>query len=453
MNSLAFKNFLRSKLVAAGLLLVFAAGIASIIIGKQFLSRQQKAVEEVTAHQQQHIQRNVQYFPADMGLLLYYLRFALLNKPDKLAAVSIGQRDVNPSIQAVTIRGLEAQKYDTDLMNPANLLSGNLDLSFVIIYLFPLLIVSFMFNLLSEEKEGGTWRLVNAQSSSGLKFLLQKLGVWMVIVYTLLLSLLIAALLILSLPLNESFAAFASVSALYLAFWFALCFLVAALRRSSSFNALLLLACWLMLTVLLPAAVNSAIANKYPVPEALRTTVKQRDGYHEKWDQPKEATMEKFYAHYPQYRKYPLPQKSFSWLWYYAMQQMGDDESADDAAEMRTKLQLREEASRKVAAFIPSLHTQLQLNDLAGSSLQNHLQFLDSTTRFHEKLRLYFYPKIFEEAAVKGEDWNRFMPENFSAPVCVAWGRLLLPLLASIAVLGLASFLVFNRRGMCKQHY
>ncbi|WP_228426044.1 hypothetical protein [Chryseobacterium carnipullorum] len=60
--------------------------------------------------------------------MLYYLKFGLVNQTDHLNALSIGQRDVNPSIQNLTIRNLEGQKYDTDLQNPVSLLLGSLDL-------------------------------------------------------------------------------------------------------------------------------------------------------------------------------------------------------------------------------------------------------------------------------------------------------------------------------------
>ena len=86
-----------------------------------------------------------------MGLLLYYVKFSLVNKTFPINSLAIGQRDVNPSIQSVTIRGLEGQKYDSELNNPSNLLLGNLDFSFVLIYLFPLLIIAFTYNIVSEE--------------------------------------------------------------------------------------------------------------------------------------------------------------------------------------------------------------------------------------------------------------------------------------------------------------
>ena len=133
MNALIIKQFIRNRGVKSGLLLLFFIGILSLMIGKQFVAKQAQAVAETVKFQQEHIDRNVQYHEAEMGLLLYYLRFGLVNETNPLNALSIGQRDVNASIQSLTIRGLENQKYDTDLNNPLNLLLGNLDFSFVLI--------------------------------------------------------------------------------------------------------------------------------------------------------------------------------------------------------------------------------------------------------------------------------------------------------------------------------
>ena len=445
MYALITKQFIRSKTVVVACVLILGMGVISTLIGRQFLTEQEQAIAEVTQHQQEHIGRNVRWHADEMGLLLYYLRFALVDAPDRLAALSIGQRDVHPTIQSVTIRNLEGQQYDTDLNNPTNLQSGNLDLGFVIIYLFPLLIIAFTYDLFSQEKETGTWRLVAVQSPSPLWYLLYKLSVRALLLYAVLLALFAIAIPLLSLPLDQALGAFVVLSLLYVAFWFALGFLVVSFQRSSSFNVLTLLSLWVVLTILLPAFVNNFLANRYPVPEALSTMVKQRDGYHEKWDTDKEATVNKFFAHYPQYQKYTLPDEDFSWLWYYAMQQMGDDESRQQSQAMREKIRQREQASRWWALAIPTLHTQLQFNELARTGLGNHLEFLDRTRAFHERMRLYFYPKIFDNAAVEAEDWSQFRPEYTSEKPEVHWPVVVLPLLITIAVVSLLSVVNLRR--------
>ncbi|MDD2675119.1 MAG: hypothetical protein PHF81_09585 [Flavobacterium sp.] len=146
---LLFKNFIRSRGTKIGLLFLFLICFISLLIGKQFQEKQAKNVQEAILYQKEHIAKNVNFHQDDLGLLLYYLKFSLVNKSFPVNSLAIGQRDVNPSIQSVTIRGLEGQKYDAELNNPNNLLLGNIDFSFVLIYLFPLLIIAFSYNLIS----------------------------------------------------------------------------------------------------------------------------------------------------------------------------------------------------------------------------------------------------------------------------------------------------------------
>ena len=441
---LLIKQFFRSKIAIIGLSFLLVTGVLSLYIGKAFINKQQYKITETAKYQQQHIDRTVKFENKEMGLLLYYIRFAYVNSLQPLNGLTIGQRDVNLGIQQITIRTLEEKKYDTDLNNPASLVMGNLDYGFVLIYLFPLLIITFTYNLLSEEKEEGTWKLIQAQNKKYNKLLLQKLLVRFGFTATVLVILNALSINILSIPLTTAFIATLVLGMLYIIFWFAVCMWVISWQKNSSTNAVSLLSIWLLLTIIAPASINNYIITTYPIPEALGTAVANREGYHSKWDEPKEHTMKLFYAHYPQLKKYTLLKKEFSWLWYYAMQQMGDDDAAIQSNAMLNKLLQRERLSNVVGYFIPTLHTQLQLNSLAQSGLQNQINFLDSTTAFHERKRLYFYPKIFEEAPVLQEDWSKQKVEFFSIKPKVNWGILILPLF-SLIILG-ALLTIINLR-------
>lgn len=422
------RQFIRSKINLWGLLLLFVASITGLYIGKQHRLLLQKEIASVKAYQSAHIQRTVQFENKEMGLLLYYLRFAYINPGSAYSALSIGQQDIHAAVQQVTIRTLEEKKYDADLNNPASLLTGNMDFAFVLTYLFPLLIITFCFNLWSEEKEAGTWPLLRISGNKWYKPILQKAAVRYYAVLGLFLLVCLLAIWIVPLPVNNILIALLCTGWGYISFWFALCGLVVSLDKSSNFNAATLLGNWLLLTILLPALLNSYINQRYPVPEAMETAINNREGYHRKWDEPKAHTMEKFYAHYPQFTRYQLPKKEFSWLWYYAMQQMGDDDAANASNAMRAKLLQRANCSELLGAFLPTVHIQLQLGELAQSGLKNQVYFLDSLTAFHEQKRLYFYPKIFEDAPVLKENWALHQPIYYKETLHINWWKLLLPL-------------------------
>ena len=429
MITLAYKNILRSSGVQIGLALILLLGVVSLFVGKQFADKNKKDIAETADFQKISLQRNADNHKTEIGYMLYYAKFSIVNEALPITSMAVGQRDVNATIKSLTIRGLEAQKYDSELNNPFNLLIGNIDFSFVLIYLFPLLIIAFTYNIISEEKESGTWKIVMVQSKNPFLWIVKLFAIRVIMIIGVLLLLLILAVLFLNIPLNQSLFAFAGMSILYILFWFGLSFWVASLQKNSNFNALVLLSLWIGLIIILPAAFNNYLVNKYPVPEALDATVKQRKGYHEKWDMPKQATLNAFYKHYPQFKKYTLPAEDFNWLVYYAMQQLGDDEVVAKSKELQEKLQKREAESLTIAQFFPTLHTQIQLNEIAKSGLGNQLKFMNETANFHEKLRLYFYPKIFENGASTDEKWENFKVETFIDDTTLSFIRLLMPLL------------------------
>lgn len=446
MYFLMLKQFLRTRTCKLGLLLVLLLGIISIFIGKQFLNKQEKAAIQVAQKQSEHIKRNVKYHSDDIGLLLYYLKFSLINQPNPLSGLAIGQKDVNPNVLSVNILTLEGQKHNTDLVNPNQLLYGNLDLCFIILYVLPLLIIAFNYNLLSEEEETGTWRLVSVLSKSKIGFLLQKLSVRVILLFLVLLLLFVIAGFVMKIPLDASFIIFIITSFLYLLFWFALCFVVISLKQSSNLNALTMLSLWLVLVMLLPAAINNLVANQYPVPEAYTTFIQQRNAYHQKWDTNKRETIEKFYGSYPQFESYGYPpEEGFNWLWYYAMQNLGDEESHEQSNLMHTKILQRVYVSRIFAKFIPTLHTQLALNDVSGTSLVNHLSFLDYTDNFHQQTRLFFYPKIFSNENANAVDWSKFQPAQFQFENDINGLAILIPLIVTILLLLVLSFVMFRK--------
>lgn len=436
MYRLLFKSFFRTRIFVISLVLLLTVGVIGILIGKQYLVKQESTIEASKKFQKESIARNLEYHKDDLGLLLYYLRFTLIKQPRAISAVSIGQSDVNPLLQAVTIRGLEGQKYDTDFENPSLLMSGNLDLGFVIIYLFPLVIIAMTFNLYSEEKEQGTWRILAAQTSGRSRFLIKKLGVRMLFVFAVLIFLLLLASAILGISMNPEFWGLIAQSILYLLFWSTLCLFVVSFRKGSSINALLLISIWVVLTVLVPAMINNYVINRYQVPEALEAMLEQRDGYHEKWDLEKEVTMDGFLEAYPQFSQYTVPEDEFSWIWYYGMQHMGDLTAAETSAEMREKLLLRNQFSERVAFLIPTIHAQLCFNRLAGTDMVSHLDFLRALEEFHEGLRLKFYPKIFDQVTADVIDWENHAAQFYQPRSNWNWIHLVLPTLLMISIFG-----------------
>lgn len=443
--TLYVKQCIRSKEVQMSLVLLLLLGTMAIAIGYKHLEKKQQAIAEVSAYQKTHFDRQIVLHNDDLGLLLYYTKFSFINTLSPLSGISIGQSDINPTVKQITIKTFEAQRFDTDLVNPMNLQSGNLDLSFIIIYLIPLLVIVLTFNVLSEETETGTWKLVSVQTKSKLRFLASKIIVRGVLIIAVMLLLFLIAKVVLDIPLTFDLLLVIILSLVYLIFWMVLAFVVIIFKKSSGFNALLLLSLWLFLLILVPAGINNYVSSTYPVPEALTTAIAQRDGYHVKWDTDKVATIQKFYDHYPEFRFYGFPTEGFNWLWYYAMQQMGDDDSQQQREALDAKIRVREQASRALATMVPNMHVQLVFNRLAGTSTTQQLKYLDATKDFHEQLRLFFYPKVFNKSKADTVPWEDFKPAYYKTKSELGVVQTVLPVAVIILILIIISIPMLRR--------
>lgn len=408
--SIELKNIFRNKAFQIGFLAVFLFGLYGIYYGNSIIEKQRENVERIEALEQEHIEHILHLAGEDhtAGTQLYYMFFHTYNPPSEWAAFSLGQRDVlNYNVKA-KILALEGQIYDTELTNPLSLLVGNLDLSFVVIYLFPLLIIALGFNLISEEKETGVWSMIKTSGVSTLVFISYKILVRWLLVVGLLSVLLFIATIIFNAHFDAVFWSILGISVGYVSFWFALIWLVNALGKNSNYNASFLVGCWITLCLMLPALGNTIINTTTPIHEAMETTLIQREAYHEKWDMPKKITMEKFYEEYPEYRKYPISEEAYYVAgWYFAMQYVADKEAEPTSQQMEKKLIERQEKAQKVGWFLPTVGVQRWFQDLAHTDLGTHLAYLKSVREHHKAVREYFYPYIFEDILTKEVPWDK----------------------------------------------
>jgi ABC-2 type transport system permease protein len=192
--------------------------------------------------------------------------------------------------------------------------------------------------------------------------------------------------------------------------WLGAALVIVALRRSSDFNLIALLALWVVWAVLGPALVTMAAAARYPVSESLEIAVRQRQGYHGSWDRPVAETMALFYARYPEWKGAEVPDDRYSNAWYYGMQHRGDLEAEPAAAEWRETLSRRDAFTARLLVLFPPALYQRALNAIAATDLESHLAYLDSVLAYHESLKRWYFPAIFDNRPISDMAWS-------SAPV------------------------------------
>ncbi|WP_224999192.1 DUF3526 domain-containing protein [Cesiribacter sp. SM1] len=398
-------------------LLTLMAGLYGIYYGNTEIVRQRENIADLAQLTEHNIDELKQKYPGEVeaGDIGYYHSTFAVNHPDSWAGLSLGQRDVNPYYIRLRLLNLQSQLYDTENINPLKVLSGNFDLAFVLVYLFPLFIIGLSFNLLSVEKEQGTLPLLLSQPIGLPLIVAAKLVFRIMLVLGLALLLSLIAMLWAGVVPDVRIALWLGVVVLYCLFWFGLAFGVAAMQQNSAFNAVTLLGLWLLLTVVIPALLNVYVAVKQPVPQALALTIEQREEVHAGWDKPKQETMERFYARYPQWRDTTEIEGRFAWRWYYAFHHLGDVAVEDLARQYQGGLLARHELVDRLNVMSVPVNVQGIFNALAGTDLPAHLAFMQSASHYHDSLREFYYPYLFKQVAFTHADYEKEPRHSFSS--------------------------------------
>ena len=338
-------------------------------------------------------------------------RYAYL-PPAPLAPLSIGQSDLYPSYFLISTRSKEFQKRAYELENPENLLSNRVDMAFLTVFLFPLLILALSYDLISAEREQGTLAMVLSQPVSLRTFVAAKIAVRALVILLLVIGLSLAAFLLNGIDLfgggvGGHVLLWAGIVVSYCAFWFSLAVAVNALGQSSTSNAIILASLWLFLVVLAPTAINLLVTSSYPVPSRVEFVVAAREAANEAYGQAGQV-LSRYYAEHPYLLpegQRPDPGDFSTFLW---TQEAEIERSVQRVAERYDRQLLQQQAQVNRLRFLsPAVVTQEALNDIAGTGLMRYRHFLELVDKYHEEWRAFFVPKILQKKKLTVADYEK----------------------------------------------
>ena len=406
--TLEARLFLRQRLALPALLLMATLSIFSVWAGMTEMSRQRDIIARIQPQQAADVAAIAKWVSkeGDAGNAAYYTFHATWDAPCALAFAAIGQRDVAPYILRVRALGLEAQLYESENYNAELALPGRFDWAFVLTYLAPLFVIILFHDLKSGEREAGRFTLLAAMARSehGLwrrRFVIRLGLLWI----SLALPLSVGA--VLSGAGTGGIALFLFVSAAYLAFWALLCLWFGSRGWSSVTNAATLAACWLVLTLILPALAHLAINMAVPVRQGVELTLEQREKIHGGWDRPKDETMQTFFKVHPEWKDNKPIEGGFHWKWYYAFQHLGDLAAAPQAKAYRAGLEKRDSWTARTGVFLPAVGVQTLLHRWAKTDMRAGLKYQDRIRAYHERLRRFYYPYLFNDTPFREADFDK----------------------------------------------
>jgi len=373
-----------------------------------------------------------------------YPRLAVMN-PASLAFIATGQSDMFTHFKSPTVYGNNFALDYSEMVNPVQLLFGNFDLAFVIIYILPLIIIAFTFNVLSKEKELGTLRLLGAQPISVRKWLFQKMSIRYLIFTAISLITLLIAIPIFS---PNAFTDMNGVLGLlllcagYILFWFVVSFVVNITINESSRNAFALIGVWLLLVLIVPATINQMGNSFYPTPSRLKMINEIRLIKKEN-EEAQNEIMSAYLRDHPELAQDEGEGNYGFWHRYFASEKMMEEKTKPLLATYESQLKKQQQLISTFQYFSPAILMQQALNNIAGTSEKHYNDYKKQVVEFSDEWRNYFVPMLFNEQKFTKAAMEK-MP-NFTYQNRID-NNVWINLLAIIAISGLVFILCTKKR-------
>lgn len=433
-SSIEIKLFLRNRFQLVAFALFFLIGIYSIYYGRTEISRQSARIAQVadsiktsSIQYQQLLQvdttsskgKNDYELAALPSLVRFRYNFVAANKPSAMAIFSLGQRDLYPYYYILNAQNLYSQTLKGEIYNPFKLAVGNFDLSFVMIYLMPLLIISFAFDVLSFEKDMGTYTALRMSRYSLRKLIMYKLGFrfLFIVLVSLLLSLIGFLVAPIALLANgKAMFLWLAVTLAYQALWFALLLLINSFRKNTAFNASVAVFAWIVLLIVIPSLLNLIGQSKKQASAiSLATLMRSRSMPEE--DGPMKKALNDFYAYYPQLKPKDTTRSIFFYSQgYSAFLAVAQLESSKKVEAFYKQIGKQQADQQRFNWLNPAVNVQELFNAVAGTRLTTELAFKDAIKDFHQRIFWFSNTPLFANRLMTAEDYKNSPSFDFKQP-------------------------------------
>ena len=368
----------------------------------------------------------------------YHPRVAAMD-PQPWAFIATGQSDMFTHYVKPTVSGDDHTLNYTEMTSPIQLLFGSFDISFVIIYLLPLIIIAFSYNILSAEKESGSLRLLASNSISLQKWVIQKLAFRFLFVSVVTIVVLGGIFLVKGINIFSSFGEFSSVILImlgYILFWFVLAFIVNIAAGSSAKNAIVLLGLWVILVLLVPSILNQLGSTLYPMPSR---TLMINDLRQIKVDmaEKQDEILDNYLRDHPEYAINDTTERRSFYHRYMASQMLVKKELEPVVSQFEDQLKNQQGWLNQFKWLSPAILVQESLNHIAGTATNDYENYRKQVNEFADTWRNHFMPLLYNNQKFSQPDYQNLPSFQYESKGGTITSNMLLLFVISL-VLGLA---------------
>lgn len=310
------RHFARNSFKWVSFVLFVGAAVYGLQNGYALFLKQKAGIAAAQAANKRTVENTVTWFeegrkgPEERSWIditaprwaIWYAPATAVKLPSRLMPFTVGQTEQFGYIKQVT---LWSSTFDSDLAeeiaNPERLTSGTLDFSFAILYLLPVLLIILLFNIGGLEKDREFSPLIKVNSASYRKWLFSRFLFYFVTVAIVLVLLTLPYAYLTGALENEAgtFSKLLMYILLYTLFWFMLFFLISLMERGSANQALMMIALWLLLCIVIPGGIHQLSSLKYPTSYMTDFIDASRDETYDIWGLPDDSVRNSLLVLYP----------------------------------------------------------------------------------------------------------------------------------------------------------
>ena len=179
----------------------------------------------------------------------------------------------------------------------------------------------------------------------------------------------------------------------YALFWFALAAWVNGLGRSSAWNATVLVGAWLLLVVVLPAAVNISAGLLHPLPSRVEMITAQRTASNDAVNQRSEL-LAQYLEDHPEMAVGVVPDEATRGALAWAATEAVNERLREVTSQHEERLAAQQSVVRRYRFLSPALLAQEALLDAAGTGDARFERFRSQVRGFADEWRALFVPAI-----------------------------------------------------------
>jgi ABC-2 type transport system permease protein len=280
--SYEFKHFLKTPAKVITYLFFMFACAYSIYNGFDLQNKQKQTIQNIEIENKNKVLKVLTWFeegksgPESKSWVdisnpywsLNYIPTYMLKHPSSLLPLGVGQAEQYGYYKEITNW---SSTYDNDMVeelsNPERLVNGNIDFSFLVIFLLPVLLIILTYNIKGLEDDFRFDKLITIQFGAIKKWIFIRFLFYIfLLIFTVVFFIITVSVINNSLVTDFSqVKSLILLSSLYIIFFATIFYFIAVYSYGSSAIAFKMISAWLLLCVLIPGSVHQFASMKYPV--------------------------------------------------------------------------------------------------------------------------------------------------------------------------------------------